>query len=69
MNATSFILLAVSFLTALLLLVFLFSRREGRAEGFAFILLGPLPLVVKGRAAVILLAAAVVLVFLLLVMF
>ncbi|MEM4302978.1 MAG: hypothetical protein QW470_06815 [Candidatus Caldarchaeum sp.] len=66
---TLVLLLAALFLAAYVLLALLSSRGVGRSEGFAFILLGPLPLVVKGRATVILLAAAVVLVFLLLVMF
>ncbi|MEN3047542.1 MAG: DUF131 domain-containing protein [Candidatus Caldarchaeales archaeon] len=57
--------------TLLLLFALAFSARaprEGRSEGFGVVLIGPVPIVFRGRAAHVLLIAAAAFVLILLLM-
>lgn len=60
------LLLAGAFLLLLALIGQARAPREGRSEGFGLVLIGPIPIVFKGRVTHVLLIAAVVLVLVLL---
>ncbi|MEM2095848.1 MAG: hypothetical protein QXR20_04450 [Candidatus Caldarchaeum sp.] len=66
MNAVVLMLLAFILITFLMLGLTARQRRGVRSEGFAFLLVGPVPLFVRGGLAAVLLASFLVLVLLLL---
>ncbi|MEM1943678.1 MAG: hypothetical protein QXO30_01570 [Candidatus Caldarchaeum sp.] len=66
MNAVVLMLLAFILITFLTLGLIARQRRGAGSEGFAFFLVGPVPLFVRGGLSAVLLAAFLVLVLLLL---
>ncbi|MEM1952915.1 MAG: hypothetical protein QXG52_07275 [Candidatus Caldarchaeum sp.] len=62
------LMIVVLMVFAVTLLAAATTRGTGRADGFAFFLIGPFPVILRGKPWVALLAAAVLVILLLLVM-
>jgi len=70
MNLHPIIAIMLIFLIFAVLLTFIAARMGGRSEGVAVVLVGPFPLILKGRNVVLLaLVAAAIVLAVLLVMF